>query len=445
MSRSFRTPISLVAVLVFAIACSGGAEESSGGAADPAALEGRETVEARVTPPTSRVSKVGATPTSDSTAQAPAATRGGCGLVQLTRTVGGALGNAMAAVSASGRQVAFVSDIDLTGGNSAGQRQVFLLDASTLTVEQVTTSGSAQTPVVSGDGAVIAFVSDQDHTGGGAAGGREVFLFDRGAQRFARVTDGNRAPGVQAAISDDGSTVVLTANVAGNLDVHTYDVASNRLTDITPGSRQSQFSDVSGDGRHVAFFSLQDLAGDNSAGRNHLFLADLSSRTPSFAQITKTSVSVINNLMGPSLSADGSIVAFSLAGDPDGSGLNADANPEIFVYDAGTGGIAQVTDSLGAGPLGGGNVLPSISGDGRRVAFISDRDLSGDNPTNRRQVFVYHSDSSSITQLTTGDGPITSPPSISGDGQRLVFGSRGDPVGGNADGNSELFMAERGG
>jgi Tol biopolymer transport system component len=79
----------------------------------------------------------------------------------------------------------------------------------------------------------------------------------------------------------------------------------------------------------------------------------------------------------PSVSGDGARVAFWSTTDDFAGTDNADGNVEIFVQ-LGTNGVftrtRQVTNSKGT-VLGGFNLGPAISGDGKRIAFFSDRDL----------------------------------------------------------------------
>lgn len=101
-------------------------------------------------------------------------------------------------------------------------------------------------------------------------------------------------------------------------------------------------------------------------------LALLLSATPALAPLAaqaaplQISGSSFYNAYGPSLSADGSRVAFYAASNLTGS--NADNSFEVYVYERGTGQTRQISNESG-GQFAGGNQTPSISGDGSRVAF----------------------------------------------------------------------------
>ncbi|RZL39973.1 MAG: hypothetical protein EOP35_02255 [Rubrivivax sp.] len=72
------------------------------------------------------------------------------------------------------------------------------------------------------------------------------------------------------------------------------------------------------------------------------------------------------NSLGPSLSADGSRLAFYSASDLTGG--NADNNFEVFLYDRGPAQMRQISN-LPGGQFAGGNQTPSLSGDGGRLVF----------------------------------------------------------------------------
>jgi len=101
--------------------------------------------------------------------------------------------------------------------------------------------------------------------------------------------------------------------------------------------------------------------------------------------------------MDPSLSPDGSRVAFSSA---------RDGRRNIWT---------AKSDLTGAGPLTTGNNIderPSYSPDGREIAFVSDRG-------GKRGVWVVNADGG--TPKLLADTPIITTPSWSRDGRRLVF------------------------
>ncbi|MEM8932364.1 MAG: hypothetical protein AAGE94_14375 [Acidobacteriota bacterium] len=128
-----------------------------------------------------------------------------------------------------------------------------------------------------------------------------------------------------------------------------------------------------------------------------------------------------------SISADGTRVAFT--SNSDHTGGNSDNNLEIFLWDNGV--LVQITDTLGPTQ----SSSPSISGDGSRIAFTSDADLTGGNADGSFEIFVWDGLFEQVTSSTT----LSRAPVMSTDGSTVVFESQADFTGGNADGAPEIF------
>ena len=83
------------------------------------------------------------------------------------------------------------------------------------------------------------------------------------------------------------------------------------------------------------------------------------------------------------------------------------------------------------------NLNPSLSGDGRFIAFESNVDLAG---SGERGFHALRTDVSTdppgFVQLALSRAVA---PAISQDGSRIAFASKDDPLGTNIDGNSEIF------
>src|SRR4030095_7968625 len=94
-----------------------------------------------------------------------------------------------------------------------------------------------------------------------------------------------------------------------------------------------------------------------------------------------------------------------------------DRNGEIFFYDTSTGSFTQVTNTTTLNDL-----FPSISGDGTRIAFVSDSDLIGGNADHNFEIFLYDAATNSLTQVTNTTGS-NGPPSINAEGTLIAFSS----------------------
>jgi uncharacterized protein (TIGR03437 family) len=85
------------------------------------------------------------------------------------------------------------------------------------------------------------------------------------------------------------------------------------------------------------------------------------------------------------------------------------------------------------------NLNPSLSGDGQHPAFESNADLANTGGASGFRAFHAELDSEPTTFDELGITRATSP-AISQDGSSIAFASKDDPLGTNADGNSEIFL-----
>ncbi|MEJ7576156.1 MAG: Ig-like domain-containing protein [Pyrinomonadaceae bacterium] len=200
----------------------------------------------------------------------------------------------------------------------------------------------------------------------------------------------------------------------GSLNAHSQSTLPRRIT-VTSEEGISLNPSISGDGRRLAFESTEDVAGAGGADSFRSILADISGASVSFAQASRTRAAA------PAISQDGSRIAFAALADPLGS--NPDGNSEIFVYDAS--GVRQITNTS-PGDLSArvrnGNFQPSISDDGRFIAFSSNRDPANQNSDGNYEIFLYDSSNQTFRQPTNTNGIIgATDAKISGNGGRIAF------------------------
>ena len=134
----------------------------------------------------------------------------------------------------------------------------------------------------------------------------------------------------------------------------------------------------------MAVESTEDLAGAGGSDHFRAIRANITNDPASFAQMAGSRAAA------PAISQDGSRIAFASKDDP--LGTNADGNSEIFLFDGAK--LTQVTrTSPGdiANRVSNGNFQPSISDDGRYLAFSSNRDLTGQNADGNLEIFIYDS------------------------------------------------------
>lgn len=245
---------------------------------------------------------------------------------------------------------------------------------------------------LSRDGRYIAFASAVDALVTGDDNGHiDIFVYDRFDAVLERVsvsTAGVQADGdsLRPRISADGELVVFRSeasnlvagdsNAAADIFVHDRSTASTtRVSVASDGSQAtgaSDWPDIAADGRYVAFESAAaNLVASDVNGSKDIFVHDLHSGATERVSLTSIHQEIDVGAEGPvAISADGAIVAFSsesaliLAGDTNGY-------RDVFVRDR----IAQATARISVSTTGAeGNApsgQPTISDDGRYVAFTS--------------------------------------------------------------------------
>jgi Tol biopolymer transport system component len=146
---------------------------------------------------------------------------------------------------------------------------------------------------------------------------------------------------------------------------------------------------ISRDGRYVAFTSgASDLVPGDGNDLGDVYVRDLQTGTTVRASVDATGGDSDNENWSPSLSADGRYVAFvsraSDLGPSDDNGFE-----DVYVRDLQTGTTVRASVGATGGDSDGQSNDPVISGDGRRVAFRSEAsNLVTDDGNELEDVFV---------------------------------------------------------
>ncbi|WP_445304879.1 TolB family protein, partial [Microcoleus sp. Pol17C2] len=221
---------------------------------------------------------------------------------------------------------------------------------------------------------------------------------------------------VGSSISADGrlvafayGTSLVPADASGSGDIFVRDLSTNTTTPVSvdsAGNRaigvgffpSSLSPSISADGRFVAFESNATnlVPGDTNSYRA-IFARDLSTNTTTLVSVDSAGNRGNNYSLSPSISADGRFVAFYSNASNLVPGDNY--NFDIFVRDT----LANTTTGVSVDSAGDrGNrdsYSPSISADGRFVAFESDAtNLVPGDTNNGRDIFVRDT----LANTTTG-------------------------------------------
>jgi Tol biopolymer transport system component len=214
-----------------------------------------------------------------------------------------------------------------------------------------------------------------------------------------------------------------------------------------------QFLSISADGRYVAFASSATtlVVGDTNGCRD-VFVRDRQNGTTERVSVSSAGLQANNasGYAGVSISADGRCVAFEssatnlVAGDTNG-------HTDIFVHDRLSGTTERVSVASGGAQSNDGySYRPSISADGRFVAFNSDAtDLVLGDTNGAYDVFV-HDRQSGITERVSVDSAglqgngASGQASISGAGDVVAFLSDAtNLVAWDTNGSGDIFVRDR--
>ena len=202
--------------------------------------------------------------------------------------------------------------------------------------------------------------------------------------------------------------------LTGLRPARTQSTALRRVTNTTEEGNSINPS-ISGDGRVLAFESTEDIAGAGGTDHFRAIRANVAVDPATFIQMGGTRAAA------PAISQDGSRIAFASKDDP--LTTNPDGNSEIFLFDGAK--LTQVTNTSPgdvANRVTNGNFQPSISDDGRFIAFSSNRDLTGQNSDGNLEIFIYDTLVNSFTQLTNSTAIVgSSDAKISGNGASVVY------------------------
>lgn len=209
------------------------------------------------------------------------------------------------------------------------------------------------------------------------------------------------------------------------ITVSTAGVAGNASSFSNADVRRN----ISADGRYVVFASTAtNLVAGDSNGVADIFIRDTTLNTTERVSVSSLGVQSNGASTTPSVSDDGRYVAFESTATnlvaSDGNGVS-----DIFVYDRDTDTI-EIVSVDGSGNEGdAGSHLATISGNGRYVVFSSDADnIVTGLVTGFTDLFVYDRDTDTPEQITVNAlgveaDNVTLYSSISADGRYVAFHS----------------------
>lgn len=282
-------------------------------------------------------------------------------------------------------------------------------------------------------------------------------------ERVSLAGDGSQASGYDASLSADGRYVafatthaLLPEDTDVTADIYVYDRASGDLSCASTtaggvfGNGASESPDISADGRYVAFESdATNLVVLDLNGAPDVLVKDL--LTGAIERVSQPPGSIVagnGSSWQPSLSGDGRFVAFQSSAN---NLVPSDTNGalDIFVADRTLGTLVRASHGLLA-QSNGASSNASISCDGTHVAFQSAAtNLVLFDVNALTDIFVWNLGASVMTIVSRpGAGQADAAslrPSLSGDGQWVAFTSYAtNLVAGDINAQADIFLSQLG-
>ena len=273
-------------------------------------------------------------------------------------------------------------------------------------------------------------------------------------------------------IASTGFVLLPGVSRAGVTERVSVDSDGTQANGESGGCAQCEFT-ISDNGRYVAFVSRATnmVPNDANGSIGDVFIKDR--QTGSTVLVSKSSGGAQGNngSMNPSLSSDGRYVAFvSMATNLVADDVNG--NVDVFVhdrdpdgngiFDEGNGTTTLVSKSSGGAQANSSSVLPSISGDGRYVTFMSGANNLVENDTNFNgaDIFVHDRQTGATVLVSRSSGGVqgsgenyfglsffgsgSSNRSISFDGRYVAFSSTSaNLVPDDNNGADDVFVHDR--
>ena len=312
-------------------------------------------------------------------------------------------------VGEEGRYVTFISTATGFAGGSGKKRQIFWRDRNTGITKLISAAptgeegnGDCYAPAISGDGLHVAFESHATNLVADDKNGvKDIFVWHSVTNKIERVSIGNdgkeaNAESYEPSVSGDGNLIAFTSTASNisttpkgesNNNVFLRDMTSNTtiMISVHPTSKKAgggSNASIAFDGKRIAFYShTSTLVSNDKNGLWDIFLWE-----DNVSQLKRISMTAdgkernqgeesANRIVVPSISGNGRYIAFTTTASNMVPGDDKNFQ-DVFIYDTQTNTtiIASTTADGKMGnadsPIGQGEKI-AISFDGNYVAYSS--------------------------------------------------------------------------
>ena len=234
--------------------------------------------------------------------------------------------------------------------------------------------------------------------------------------------------------SEASNLVPGDTNGASDIFVHDRQTGTTErvsvASDGTQANNESYDSAISDDGRYVAFSSdATNLVSGDTNGYTDVFVHDRQTGETERVSVASNGSQANNESQSPTISRDGRFVAFnSYASNLIPGGTNG--TTDIFVHDRQTGTTERISIASDGSQANGGSSSAAISSDGHFVAFASyASNLVPDDTNSMQDIFLHDRQSGETIRVSiASDGTqannYSENPAVSEDGRYVAFVSQ---------------------
>ncbi|NOQ63187.1 MAG: DUF4214 domain-containing protein [Methyloprofundus sp.] len=364
-----------------------------------------------------------------------------------------------ASISADGRFIAFESSAtDIVNNDHNHLKDIFIRDTLENTTQLISRNSSgtqandiSHSPAISADGRYVTYVSKASNlSSDDQAYSDDIFVYDRITRITSRVSKENSSAqgkfesgSINPTISADGhyisyessnTNLVADDNNAAN-DIFVYDRLTAATTRISVDSSGNQASDsshfpsISADGRYITFSSSAfDLVSNDHNASDDIFVYDQATGQQSLVSINAAGEQADNHSILPSISADGRYIAFNSTASNLVDNDTNDAS-DVFVYNRKLATQQRVSLNDAFQQANNDSFGASISANGRYVTFFSSAsNLTSDDHNIDKDIFAYDTQNKQQTLISINSSSEQADdkndwPTISATGQYIAFTS----------------------
>jgi len=327
--------------------------------------------------------------------------------------------------------------------------------------------GSSTAPSISNDGQVVAFLSNAGKLVGDNEIIQHIYIKNLSTNQISRASigdGGQKANSISYSpdISGDGKHVVfysladnlVTADDNGESDVFIrnletgYTKLVSTSTSGVQANGRSTEAVVSNDGRYIAFSSMAtNLVSTPTLGKSNVYVKDMQTGAVQIISINNNGQAGDAESFEPAISASGRYVAFSsLANNMDSAPANNQY--DIFVHDRELKKTTRVSINNSGQLSNNHSGQVSISDDGQVIAFASmANNLSSTDENSLIDVFVKDIANNNIIRITPKFGESNGPnfsPKVSGNGRFVSFySSSTNLISDDTNNKDDLYLFDR--